>query len=190
MFDKSRQNRRGLPPDLRDHLSKRIHLSYILEVISIVKENSQLKQRLYDFILDEDDVVVTNTLWIMTHFSSSDNEWLYKKQNEIINKVLSVKHSSQERLLLSLLYRQPIERPIRVDFLNYCLDEITYQKKNVGTTVLCLKLAYEMCILVPELLNEYCEILNILDISQSPPSLRVARKSIMKAISKTKNGIV
>lgn len=173
-----------LPHDLRERLSRRISLGDMHEIIYLIQEDKYARQELYDFIFDDDDAIVTNALWIMTHFSLHENKWLYAKQNEMIDKVMQTSHPSHLRLLLSLLYRQPLANPPRIDFLDYCLEEMIAQKQAPGTTVLCLKLAYEMCRTIPELLQEYGVSLDMLNPVDLPPSLRTARRNVLKAMPK------
>lgn len=186
LFEKTKINK-NIPANLVNRLSGRIEMEDIHEITYLVQNNDKGKQQLYDLAFDEDDTVATNALWIMTHFSLYENEWLYQKQNEMIDKLLFVTNSSQQRLLLALLYRQPLTNPPRVNFLDYCLDEMISRKEAPGTTTLCMKLAYEMCRTIPELLQEYRAALDMLEPTTLPPSLRTARKNILKAMQKGKS---
>lgn len=185
-FEKKESNN-TIPARLVKKLSGRIGMDEIHEITYFIQYSNKGKQQLYNFIFDEDDTVVTNALWIMTHFSLSENEWLYSKQNEMIDKLLATRHPSHLRLLLHLLYRQPLADPPRVDFLDYCLEEMVAMKEAPGTTTLCLKLAYEMCRMIPELLQEYRMALDMIEASQLPPSLKTTRKNILKAMQKGKS---
>lgn len=185
-FEKT-ENSNTIPVRLVKKLSGRIGMDEIHEITYLIQYSNKGKQQLYNFIVDEDDTVATNALWIMTHFSLYENEWLYRKQNEMIDRLLVVKHPSQQRLLLSLLYRQPLTNPPRVDFLDYCLEEMITMKEAPGTTTLCMKLAYEMCRMIPELLQEYRVALDMIEPSQLPPSLKTTRKNILKAMQKEKS---
>lgn len=185
-FEKKESNN-TIPARLVKKLSGRIGMDEIHEITYLIQSSNKGKQQLYNFIFDEDDTVVTNALWIMTHFSLSENEWLYSKQNEMIDKLLAARHPSHLRLLLHLLYRQPLADPPRVDFLDYCLEEMVAMKEAPGTTTLCMKLAYEMCRMIPELLQEYRVALDMIEASQLPPSLKTTRKNILKATLKGKS---
>lgn len=184
---KKKESNNTIPARLVKKLSGRIGMDDIHEITYLIQYSNKGKQQLYNFIFDEDDAVVTNALWIMTHFSLSENEWLYSKQNEMIDKALVAKHPSHLRLLLHLLYRQPLADPPRVDFLDYCLEEMVAMKEAPGTTTLCMKLAYEMCRMIPELLQEYRVALDMIEASQLPPSLKTTRKNILKAMQKGKS---
>ncbi|MDH6355947.1 hypothetical protein M2132_002298 [Dysgonomonas sp. PH5-45] len=176
-----------IPARLLKKLSGRIGMDEIHEITYLIQNSNKGRQQLYNMIFDEDDTVVTNALWIMTHFSLSENEWLYSKQNEMIDKLLAARHPSHLRLFLHLLYRQPLADPPRVDFLDYCLEEMVAMKEAPGTTTLCMKLAYEMCRMIPELLQEYRVALDMIEPSQLPPSLKTTRKNILKAMLKGKS---
>lgn len=183
-----KNNSKRLAPDLRERLAGRIHMDDISDIVRLAQNDDKRKQELYDIIFDEKDSIVINALWIMTHYSLDENKWLHQKHNEMIDKLLLTTNSSQKRLLLSLLYKQPLADPPRVDFLDYCLEEMLSRKEAPGTTTLCLKLAYEMCRTIPELLQEYCMTLDTLDLNTLPPSLRTTKKNIMKAM-KTKKSL-
>lgn len=186
LYGKTKINK-SIPANLVKRLSGRIGMEDIHEITYLVQSNDKGKQQLYDLAFDENDTIATNALWVMTHFSLYENEWLYQKQNDMIDKVLSVTNSSQKRLLLALLYRQPLTNPPWVNFLDFCLDEMISRKEAPGTTTLCMKLAYEMCRMIPELLQEYRAVLDMLEPTTLPPSLRVARKNILQAMQKGKS---
>lgn len=180
-------NNGSLPAGLKKKLAGRIGMEDIHEIIRHTQRGDKEKQKLYSLAFDEDDTVATNALWIMTHFTLHENQWLYQKQDEMTGKLLSTAHPSQKRLLLSLIYRQPLPSPPRVDLLDYCLEEIISRKEPPGTTTLCLKLAYEMCRAIPELLHEYRIVLEMIEPAQLPPSLKTTRKNILKAMQKNKS---
>ena len=54
-----------------------------------------------------------------------------------------------------------------------------------GVRSLCLKLAYELCRPIPELMQELKMVLEIME-PDCEPSMRTVRKNILKAISKEK----
>lgn len=172
--------------NLKSRLLQRLEMEDINEIISSAQKDEKVRSELYELAFDSEDKLSINALWIMTHYSATTNKWLYNKQNELIDKVLISENSSQKRLLLSLIYKQPLAEPLRVDFLDFCLDMMISQKEPYGVTTLCMKLAYEMCKTIPELLQEYRVALDIMEPSLLPPSLRTARKNILKDMNSTK----
>ena len=75
--------------DLKERLSSRCHIEDIHEILFYVQGNQERKAELYDLIFDPDDAVSYQALWVCSHFSTKENEWLYDKQDELINEVLN-----------------------------------------------------------------------------------------------------
>lgn len=173
--------------NLRDRLLQRLEMADINDIISSAQKDEKVRSELFELAFDSDDKLSINALWIMTHYSSTTNKWLYSKQNELIDKVLISENSSQKRLLLSLIYKQPLTDPPRVDFLDFCLEGMTALKEPPATIVMCMKLAYEMCRTIPELLQEYQIALEMLEPSLLSTWTGTIRKRIQKAIPKGKS---
>lgn len=168
--------------DLRSRLLQRLEMEDINEIISSAQKDEKVKLELYKLAFDSEDKLSVNSLWIMTHYSATTNKWLYSRQNELIDKVLVSENPYQKRLLLSLIYKQPLADPIQVDFLDFCLAGMTSLKEPPATIVMCMKLAYEMCRTIPELLQEYQVALEMLEPSLLSTWTGIIRKRIQKAI--------
>lgn len=153
----------------------------IHEITYLTQNNNRKKQELYECLFDEDDRISCNAAWIMTHFSLRDNEWLYDKQDALIDYLFICGHPSKRRLVLSLLYRQPLKNPPRTDFLDFCLAQMMAKREFPAAQALCMKLAYELCRFSPDLMREFKTILDIME-HDLPPSIRAVRKNILKAM--------
>ena len=172
--------------DFKAILSGRIGMNDIREMLHLTHGSDSRKQELYDLVLGHDDSVGYQAAWIFTHFSSEDNQWLYNKQDELIDVVLACKHPGKRRLILNLLYQQPVQDPPRVDFLDFCLDRMVSAQELPGVKTLCIKLAYELCRPIPELTAELKTMLEIMQVD-SIPSIRTVRKNVLKAMLKGKS---
>lgn len=172
--------------DIKKKLSERIKMEDIDGILEITHTSDSKKQELYNILIGKDEKMGCQAAWIFTHFSSQDNKWLYKKQNELIDILLICKHGGKRRLILSLLYKQPFMEPIRVDFLDFCLERIITVKELAGVQSLCIKIAYELCRPFPELIQELKSILEMMEGDLSPAILNV-RKNILKAIQNGKS---
>lgn len=64
-------------------LAHRLSQDEIKEICVLAhgKHNDHLKEQLYQLTLDDDRRVAVNALWALTHFASSDHEWLYAAEN-------------------------------------------------------------------------------------------------------------
>jgi len=158
----------------------------INEILRLTHDSDSRKQKLYNLVIGEDEKIGYHAAWIFTHFSSEGNKWLYDKQNELIDKLLVCEHGGQRRLILSLLYKQPLADPLRVDLLDYCLERMLSVKELPGVQSLCMKIAYELCHTIPELTQELKTTLEMMD-GELCPAIYSVRKNILKAMQKGKS---
>lgn len=167
--------------NFRQKLSQRIQMDDIREGISYIQGNASRIQALHDLVFDEDDKLAYQAAWILTHLSGADHRHLISKQEALIDEVLVCEHPGKRRLLLALLYRQTLASPPRTDFLDFCLARMIAKEELPGVQTLCMKLAYELCRSIPELLQEYRITLELLDPGILPISLKTVRRKMLNA---------
>ena len=172
--------------DFKSRLSERIGMDDINEILRLTHDSDSRKQELYNLVIGEDEAIGYHAAWIFTHFSSQDNEWLYNKQDQLIDNILVCKHGGKRRVMLNLLYRQPFPNPPRVDFLDFCLERMISSDELPGVKSLCMKIAYELCRPIPELMQELKTMLAMME-SDLVPSIRAVRKNILKVMQKGKS---
>ena len=166
-------------------LTHRLSQSDINELCALTQgeHNDNLKEELYQLTLDSDRRVATNALWTFTHFSAVDNEWLYAKHDQLIDRCLNEKDATKLRLMLNLLQRQHyLEEDIRTDFIDFCLMKLTDPKSPYAIRAQCIKLAYEQMKYWPELLNELRQTLEMISCEPLSPGLRSAWRQVMKKL--------
>lgn len=172
--------------NLNNKLRERINIKDVKEILEYIEDNEIGMKKLYTLIFDTNTLISFQALWICSHLPEQGHQWLYKKQDILINEVLKCPHSGKRRLLLNLLISQPAPNPPRVDLLDFCLERMILKSEPPGVQVLCMKLAFNICITIPELLQELKIILDIMQPELLPPSMKSARKSLLKAIQKQK----
>ena len=168
-------------------LTHRLSQSEIMQLCASTQgeHNDNLKEELYQLTLDADRRVATNALWVFTHFSAVDNEWLFAKHDQLIDRCLKEKDTTKLRLMLNLLLRQPYtEEAIRTDFIDFCLTRLADTKSPYAVRAQCIKLAYVQMRYWPELLNELCQTLEMISCEHLSPGLRSAWRQVMKRIQK------
>lgn len=166
-------------------LTNRLSQSEINElcVLTQGEHNNNLKEELYQLTLDANRRVATNALWVFTHFAVVDNEWLYAKHDQLIDRCLKEQNVTKLRLMLTLLLRQPYtEEDVRTDFIDFCLMRLTDPKSPYAIRAQCIKLAYEQMRYWPELLNELRQTLNMISCEPLSPGLRSAWRQVMKKL--------
>lgn len=145
--------------------------------------NNLLKEELYQLTLDDDRRVAVNALWTFTHFTAADNEWLYVKHDQLIDRCLKEYDPTKLRLILSILLRQPFkEETVRTDFIDFCLARFTDARAPYAIRAQCIKLAYEQMKYWSELLNELRQMLDLISNEPLSPGLRSAWRQVMKKI--------
>ena len=124
-------------------LNHRLYQSDIHELCALTQggRNNSLKEQPYQLTLDADRRVATNALWVFTHFALADNEWLYAKHDQLIDRCLNEKDATKLRLMLNLLLRQPFdEEAIRTDFIDFCLTRLADLKSPYAVRAQCINL--------------------------------------------------
>ena len=122
-------------------LNHRLSQSDIHELCALTQgeHNDNLKEELYQLTLDSDHRVAVNALWVFTHFALADNEWLYAKHDQLIDRCLNEKDATKLRLMLNLLLRQPYtEEDIRTDFIDFCLTRLADPKSPYAVRAQCI----------------------------------------------------
>lgn len=172
---------------MRKILQDKINMNDINKICIMTqgKENDHRKEELYQLTFDENERVAFNALWALSHFDEANNEWLYAKHDDLIDRVLVEKNMTKLRLMLSLLIRQPFEEAtLRSDFIDYCVAKITACAYPYAIRALCMKLAYEQMKYYPELLAELKAALDMLEQEALSPGLASAKRQVMKKIKK------
>ena len=172
---------------MKKKLLGRIRQNNICEICFMTqgKENDYRKEELYQLTFDEDDRVAFNALHALSHFDLANNEWLYIKHDDLINRVMKEKHVGKFRLMLNLLLRQPFDKEtLRSDFIDFCIAKITAYAHPYAIRAYCMKLAYEQMKYYPELLEELKMALDMLEQEVLSPGLLSAKKHIMKKIER------
>ena len=168
---------------MRKKLNKKLCMDDIYEICILCHGNSRKKAELYQLIFDEDERVATNALWVFTHFDMQNNEWLYAKHDDLIDRVLVEKNETKRRLILKLLLRQHLEeKSLLSDFIDFCIAKITACSQPYAIRCYCMKLAYEQMKYYPELLTELKAAIDMLEQEPLSPGLTSAKKQVMKKI--------
>ena len=169
--------------DLHDFLSNRIDMNDIeaIRVYTQGRENDARKEELYRVMMDDDGRAGGNAAWIFSHFALAENEWLYSKQQELMEAVMRTENITKRRIMMVLLERQPFtEKGFRADYLDFCLEHMAMLEEPYGIRALCMKQAFAQCSLVPELLSEFEATLELMDDNFLSPGLRTAKRNVMK----------
>lgn len=107
---------------MRKKLLGRIGLNAVYDICFMTqgKINSHRKEKSYQLTFDEDNRVTFNALHALSHFDLANNQWLYCKHDDLIDRIMNEKDVGKCRLMLKLLLRQPFEKDtLRSDFIDF-----------------------------------------------------------------------
>ena len=178
--------------NLLDFLSNRIDMNDIeaIRVYTHGKENDASKEELYRVMMDDEGRAGGNAVWIFSHFAEEDNEWLFSKQQELVDAVMHTESVTKRRIMMVLLERQPFtEDGFRADYLDFCLEHMSMLEEPYGVRALCMKQAFAQCSLVPELLPELEATLQLMDDIFLSPGLRTAKKNVLLKIRRIRKNL-
>ena len=178
--------------DLHTMLSQRIDMNDIeaIRVYTHGKENDARKEELYRVMMDDEGRAGGNAVWIFSHFTEEDNEWLFSKQQELIDAVMSTENITKRRIMMVLLERQTfMEQGFRGDYLDFCFEHMAMLQEPYGIRALCMKQAFVQCSLVPELLPELEATLELMDNNYLSPGLRTAKRNVLKKMKKIRKNL-
>ena len=152
--------------ELRDELLGFTHPSAVRRIASAVRSADEV-QALYALLSAGEEPLAYRAAWTLCHLAPT---W----------------HAGRRRLLLALLYRQPQPEPLRVDFLDFCLDAMTDPAQPHAVRMYCMKLACEMCRTQKDLLHEFRTLVELLEPDLLPPSLRAVRRNVLAALDRNR----
>ncbi len=110
---------------------------------------------LYALVFDENPKTAWRAAWVCEKISCRFPEWFMDKRSELMLQIMRSSNDGSKRSLLSILLVLPVEEPISVEFLNFCLDRMLSPQEPVAIQALCMKMGYVLCRKEPELLPEY-----------------------------------
>lgn len=144
------------------------------------KENDARKEELYRVMMDDEGRAGGNAAWIFSHFTEDDNEWLFSKQQELMDAVMRTDNITKRRIMMVLLERQPFSKEgFRADYLDFCFEHMAMLQEPYGIRALCMKQAFVQCSLVPELLPELEATLELMENQYLSSGLRTAKKNVL-----------
>lgn len=168
-------------------LGSRINLPEIESIVNWALSETGNIEVLFDLAKSQNNQTATNAIWSLTHFQKYDKAWLQKKQDELIDMLLTENHTGRRRMLLQLLRNQSYDKTkFRTDFLDYCLSKINAVSEPYAIRCFSLYCAFKMCRLYPELIAELECCLEMLSSQSLTPGLSSALKTTRKNIAKEK----
>ena len=150
------------------------------EIYQEVKASGDFLGFARQYAFSQDYRVARSALWGLTKARKEELSQLQVILNEFIDQAIRTENSSIRRLSLNIIERLEMsEEDLRTDFLDFCLDHMTDVEELPGVQAVCMKLAYRMCKVYPELMDELKRTLEAMDIDYYKPAVKCARSRIL-----------
>ncbi|MCR5312768.1 MAG: hypothetical protein K6E54_03825 [Bacteroidaceae bacterium] len=132
------------------------------------------------FVFSTESQVARNALWGLCKASNREIAELQVILDDLIDLTMRTSNSSVRRMALNIIERLEINtNNLRTDFLDFCMEEMICLEECSGIQSLAMKLAYRMCTLYPELLNEMMRLLDSMDLEYYKPAVINVRNRII-----------
>lgn len=174
--------------NLSEQLAERIHIGTVRRICGLARADAVTREQLYGLMFCGESRVADNAAWVLTHFDRMELRWLEGRRDALAQEAMRTTSVTLCRLLLTLLDR--LSRPAEVypEFLDFCLSRIPLSGIPAGIRSLCIRLAYGQCRLYPELMEELCGMLELLEPDFLPPAVSHTRKKVLQDIFSFRRG--
>ena len=150
------------------------------EIYQEVKATGDFLGFAHRYAFNQDYRVARSALWGLTKASREELSQLQVILDEFINQAMQTNNSSVRRLSLNIVERLELkEEDLRTDFLDFCFEHMMDVEEYPGIQSVCMKLAFRMCKLYPELMDELKRTLEAMEIDYYKPAVKCVRNRIL-----------
>lgn len=172
-----------MPHNHIESLPWKINLPEIYRIANWALNHPDNIDTIFRIVKSPDTRTATNALWVLTHIQKQSKTHLQSKQEELIDMLLTERHTSKKRMLLQILREQTYDRAtIRPDFLDFCLSKINAECEPYAIRAFSIYCAFKMCRFYPELILELEQLLDMLSLQSPSPGLLSALRTTRKRI--------
>ena len=159
------------------------------EVLIVRDELISEKESFSDFfqlIFQKPVKTAWQVAWICEKVSEADvTMFTDEDYHQLIDFTLTNKEDSLQRLCLSVLLNLPLRKPLSVEFIHNCFEQMVSPKKPVGVQVLSMKNLHKICLVEPDFADEMLACLENLDYINYSSGFIAARKNVIKSLINT-----
>lgn len=169
--------------DYKAHLAQPICRLFLHKLADSIGEYPEDFDIIYQLIKDPQTKISWRAAWACEKVFERYPVFLEGKQKELIDFVMKNKHSGTRRILLSIILELPVPEPFPVDFLDFCFQNMLNQDEAIATQALCIKIAYKLCLVEPELLPELKLYLENAEPEYYSPGVKSCIRNVLKRLN-------
>jgi len=170
--------------NLREQLSGALYSNFAEKFAYCIADNPECFPEIYDLTFDKDPKMAWRAMWVCEKVSYMFPEWFMDKRSELMQRTMQSLNHGSKRSMLHILLHLPIEEPISVEFLNFCLDRMLSPQEPIAIQAQCMKMAYRLCKKEPELLPELKCILENAEPEYYSKGMKSVIRNILKQFKK------
>ncbi len=167
----------------QEYLARPISKLLLHRVVDAVGVYPEDFDTIYALITNADTKISWRAAWACQKVFEKYPGFMEGKQEELIRMVMKSNHSGTRRILLSILLELPIAAPLPVDLLEFCFANMLDPDQAIAIQSLCIKMAYKLCLLEPELLPELKLYLEHAEPEYYSPGVKNCIRNTLKALN-------
>lgn len=149
--------------------------------------SSENFNQVFRLIFQKPDNVAWQAAWVCEKVSELSGDMFTDDERQTLTDfTLSNTHTGLQRLCLSILLNLPVIKPVSVEFINNCFEQMISPKQPVGVQVLSMKMLEKICSVEPDFTSELIASLENFDPSNYSAGFVAARKNVLKKLRKRK----
>lgn len=169
--------------DYKEFLTRPVGRLFLHEIVNSVSVYPDDFDIVYTLIKDSEKKIAWRAAWACQKVFDKYPHFLEGKQEELMGIVMKNNHSGTRRILLSILLELPVPEPLPVDFLEFCFNNMLDPNQAIATQAFCIKLAYKLCLLEPELLPELKLYLENAELEYYSPGVKSCVRNVIKKLN-------
>ncbi len=170
--------------DFKKALEGALGRKYIDSIVQQVIDSPARFADIYALTKHKEEKIAWRATWACEKLSILAPSLLIDKREELMQRAMQCPYDGMRRLLLNILHHLPIQEPVNVPFLDFCLHGMLSPAESIAGQAVCMKLAYAICLKEPELMGELEAYLQNMEPEYYTAAVQCTRNHILKKIRK------
>ena len=174
-----------------------MHIGDIKTIAQRAHESATVRESLFAAMQSDDRDEAVHSAWALTHLPKTDNDYIAVHREPLTKLATTTADTSLRRITLTLLERlewqveNTDETPeYYVALLDFSFEHLMMIDEPYGVRSLCMKLAYKLSIPFPELLDELCQSLLLIEPTDLGRGVRHTRNKILKQLQQNSDDTI
>jgi len=168
---------------IRERLSKPLEINFLNEILESVIQYPEDFNLLYQLIGDDEHTISWRAAWACDKLSRLYPDWFLGKEEELMSALFTCRHDGKKRLILSILFNIPAPSEFPVKLLDYSLQHMFDHNESIAAQSLYIKMAYKLCLVEPELMQELKLYLENAEIEYYSTAVKTCVRNVLRKLN-------